>query len=85
VKPAESEVSWLRQVMAGAVKIEGLGVAVTFSGDGEVERGLTRLIGCPRWRGVSAEEFGMPGALRVGPATRSVGLWLEELVSCRSR
>ncbi len=85
MKPPESEVSWLRLVMTGAVEIEGLGVTVTYSGDGEVRRGLARPIGCPRWRDVSAEGFDVPGALRAGPTTRSVGFWLEELISCRGR
>jgi hypothetical protein len=71
--------------MTGAVKIEGLGVTVTFAVDGEVGRGRTRPIGCPRWRDVSAKGFDVPGALRVGPTTRSVGFWLEELISCRGR
>ncbi len=85
MKPPESEVSWLRLVMTGAVEIEGLGVTVKFSGDGEVGRGRARPICCPRWRSVSAERFDVPGALRVGPTARSVGLWLEDLISCRGR
>jgi hypothetical protein len=83
VKPPESEVSWCRLVVTGAVEIEVLGVTVTFLVDGGEGRGRARIIGCPRWRAVSAEGFDVPGALRVGPTTRSVGYWLEELIRCR--
>ncbi len=83
MKPPESEVSWRRLVETGAVEIEGVGDAVAFLVDRREGRGRARSIGRPRWRAVSAEGFDVPGALRIGPAARSVGFWLEELTRSR--
>jgi hypothetical protein len=81
----ESEESWHQLVVTGAVGIEALGVTVAFLVDGREGRGRSRVGGCPRWRAVSAEWFDVPGALRVGPAARSVGYRLEELTRSRGR
>ncbi len=75
-------------VVTGAVGIEVLallGVTVAFLVDGGEGRGWARIGGCPRWRAVSVEGFDVPGALRVGPTTRSVGYWLEEVTRSRGR